>query len=62
MLARMERHLLSSLFAPRSIVVFAGDPEAAEAPTPMAATLRQALKEGGYTGQLTWLEIGRAHV
>lgn len=57
MLPRMERHLLSSLFAPRSIVVFAGDPEAAEAPTPMAATLRQSLKEGGYSGQLTWLDI-----
>ena len=36
----VDRHILNPLFAPRSIVVFAGDPEADDAPTPMAATLR----------------------
>ncbi|ODV11779.1 MAG: GNAT family N-acetyltransferase [Rubrivivax sp. SCN 70-15] len=54
----MDRHILSPLFAPRAIVVFAGAPEAAEPPTPLARTLQQALRNGGYTGTLTWLDIG----
>ncbi|MDE2452685.1 MAG: acetate--CoA ligase family protein, partial [Burkholderiales bacterium] len=54
----MDRHFLSPLFAPRSMVVFAGDPEAETAPTPMAGTLRRALREGGFAGPLTWLDIG----
>ncbi|MFN7726624.1 MAG: GNAT family N-acetyltransferase [Rubrivivax sp.] len=58
----MDRHILASLFAPRSIVVFAGDPDAADAPTPQAATLRQALKTGAgeagsFAGEVTWLDI-----
>ena len=53
----MDRHFLNPLFVPQSIVVFAGDPEAETAPTPMAATLRRQLKEGGYVGQTTWLDI-----
>jgi acetyltransferase len=54
----VDRHILNPLFAPQSIVVFAGDPDAAEAPTPMAAILRRELRDGGYVGQLTWLDIG----
>jgi acetyltransferase len=54
----MDRHILNPLFAPQSIVVFAGDPDAPEAPTPMAATLRRELAAPGYVGQLTWLDIG----
>ncbi|MCU0969911.1 MAG: acetate--CoA ligase family protein, partial [Rubrivivax sp.] len=54
----MERHILNPLFSPRSIVVFAGDPDAAEAPTPMAASLRRALRDGRYGGEVTWLDIG----
>jgi acetyltransferase len=53
----MDRHILTSLFAPRSIVVFAGDPDAAEASTPLARTLRRELLAGGYTGPVTWLDI-----
>ena len=53
----MDRHFLNPLFAPQSIVVFAGDPDAPEAPTPMAATLRRQLRDGGYVGQVTWLDI-----
>ena len=53
----MDRHILSSLFAPRSIVVFAGDPDADDAPTPMARTLRRELRDGGYAGPITWLDI-----
>ncbi len=53
----MDRHILSSLFTPKSLVVFAGDPDADAAPTPMARTLRRELREGGYTGVVTWLDI-----
>ncbi|NHK96953.1 bifunctional acetate--CoA ligase family protein/GNAT family N-acetyltransferase [Rubrivivax benzoatilyticus] len=53
----VDRHILSSLFAPKSIVVFAGDPDSDEAPTPLARTLRRALIDGGYTGPVTWLDI-----
>ena len=52
----VDRHYLTSLFNPGSIVAFAGDPDA-EAPTPLAGTLRRALLDGGYTGLLTWLDI-----
>ena len=54
----MDRHILSPLFAPRSLIVFAGDPDAPDAPTPMARTLRRELKDGGYGGEITWLDIG----
>jgi acetyltransferase len=54
----VERHILNALFSPQSIVVFAGDPDAAEAPTPMARTLRRELRGCGYAGTLTWLQIG----
>jgi acetyltransferase len=53
----MDRHILNPLFAPQSIVVFAGNPDRPEAPTPLAATLRRELREGGYVGQITWLDI-----
>lgn len=54
----MDRHILSTLFAPRSIVVFAGNPDAAEAPTPQAAALRTALRAQPFKGEITWLDIG----
>jgi acetyltransferase len=58
--ASMDRHYLTPLFEPRSIVVFAGDPDA-EPPTALARTLRASLAESvsqGYPGQITWLDIG----
>ncbi len=55
--AAVERHFLKPLFSPQSIVVFAGNPDAADAPTPQAAALRRLLKEGAYVGTLTWLDI-----
>jgi len=64
----VDRHFLTPLFNPRSVVVFAGDPDA-EAPTREARVLRTALSESGtagndagagaraYAGELTWLDI-----
>ena len=64
----MDRHFLTPLFNPRSVIVFAGAPDG-EAPTREARVLRTALAEGGdesskngsdrggYKGSLTWLDI-----
>jgi len=52
----VDQHYLTPLFNPGSIVAFAGDPDA-DPPTPLAATLRRALREGGYAGFLTWLDV-----
>jgi acetyltransferase len=52
----VDRHYLHPLFNPRSLIVFAGDPDA-DAPTREARTLRQALAAGGYAGTVTWLDI-----
>ena len=52
----VDRHYLHSLFNPKSIVIFAGDPDA-EPPTREAGLLRTALADGGYAGTVTWLDI-----
>ena len=53
----MDRHILSAMFAPRSIVVFAGNPDDDTAPTPMAQALRTAWAQGSFQGTVTWLDI-----
>jgi acetyltransferase len=55
-LGTVDRHFLTPLFNPRSIIAFAGDPDAA-APTREATALRTALAEGGFEGPITWLDI-----
>lgn len=58
MLAAVDRHFLTPLFNPRSLIVFAGDP-AAEPPTREARALRAALAaEPAFAGPITWLDIG----
>ena len=59
----MDRHFLSPLFEPRSIVVFAGDPDGMP-PAPAASVLRRALQSGmqgnteaGFSGMVTWLDV-----
>ena len=52
----MDRHYLTPLFDPRSIVVFAGDP-AADPPCREAAILRKAMADGQYKGAVTWLDV-----
>ena len=54
----VDRHFLTPLFNPRSLIVFAGDPEA-EPPTREARSLRAALAaEPRFAGPITWLDIG----
>ena len=52
----VDRHYLTPLFDPKSVVVFAGDP-AAEPPCREAAILRKALADGQFKGAVTWLDI-----
>jgi acetyltransferase len=56
----VDRHFLTSLFQPRSIVAFAGLGEGGEASLQnrSAALLRRALSEGGYGGTVSWLDVG----
>lgn len=57
MLAAVDRHFLTPLFNPRSLIVFAGAPDA-EPPTREARALREALAtEPGFAGPVTWLDI-----
>ena len=51
----VERHHLTPLFNPRSIVVFAGHRDA-EPPCREAATLRESLAQGTFKGSVTWLD------
>jgi acetyltransferase len=52
----VDRHYLTSLFHPRSIVAFAGPAGAATSRS--STLLRKALSEGAYTGKVTWLDVG----
>ena len=53
----MDKHFLSSLFSPASIVVFAGKPEEPETLTPQARVLHQAISAQRFTGKLIFLDI-----
>ena len=53
----MDKHYLTPLFSPGSIVVFAGDADAPESQTSLARTMLAGLKSGGYAGEVTYLDI-----
>jgi acetyltransferase len=52
----VDRHFLTPLFNPSSVLVFAGAP-GTEPPTREASALRQALAGGSFQGAVTWLDI-----
>lgn len=52
----MESHYLSPLFSPRSIVVFAG--RADQDQTSYGRHIRAQLEQGGFTGPVTYLDVG----
>lgn len=54
----MDKHYLTPLFAPRSIVVLAGDPEAPDLLTPQARTLHAALRANPFPGTLSFVHVG----
>lgn len=53
----MDKHYLSPLFTPESIVVFAGQADDPATQTSHAKTLHEALRAQRYTGTLTFLDI-----
>lgn len=53
----MDKHYLTPLFAPQSIVVFAGQADQPESLTSRARVLHQALRAQKYTGTLQFLDI-----
>ncbi|HQR12067.1 MAG TPA: bifunctional acetate--CoA ligase family protein/GNAT family N-acetyltransferase [Casimicrobiaceae bacterium] len=53
----MEKHYLTSLLAPQSIVVFAGQPGVKEGQTAHATALHAALRAQHYVGTLRFLDI-----
>ncbi|WP_088282869.1 bifunctional acetate--CoA ligase family protein/GNAT family N-acetyltransferase [Ideonella sp. A 288] len=54
----MDKHYLTPLFNPSSIVVFTGARDGGEAPTPYGRALLAALKAGAFAGPVTTLDIG----
>ncbi|MFZ6774982.1 bifunctional acetate--CoA ligase family protein/GNAT family N-acetyltransferase [Undibacterium sp. SXout7W] len=53
----MDKHYLSALFSPRSIVVFAGEPDLPEQQTSMAKVLTEQLNNTGFKGNIAYLSI-----
>jgi acetyltransferase len=53
----MEKHYLSPLFSPQSVIVFAGPTDTPEAMTPLARTLVASLKSQEFSGTLRFLDI-----
>lgn len=53
----MDKHFLTPLFCPESIVVFAGQLEDPASQTPQAKALHTALRAQRYTGTLRFLDI-----
>ena len=53
----MDKHYLTPLFAPESIVVFAGQADDPDSLTPRAKVLHDALRAQRYTGVLRFLDI-----
>ena len=57
----METHYLSPLFSPKSIVVFAGHADQSGQPatqTNYGRGIRAQLEQGGFTGPVTFLDVG----
>ena len=54
----MDRHYLSSLFSPRSVVVFAGDENNPASQVTYGRQIAEQLRNGGYTGPVRFLDIG----
>lgn len=53
----MDKHYLTPLFSPSSVVVFAGDREVPESLTPQARTLHEALHDPHFAGSLQYLDV-----
>ena len=54
----MDKHYLTPLFAPSSIIVLAGSRDGADELPGQARVLHEALRASDYTGTLTFLDVG----
>ena len=54
----MDKHYLTPLFSPRSIVVFAGDTTAPDKQTSAGRLITEQLRDGKYDAPVTFLDIG----
>lgn len=54
----MDKHYLTPLFSPRSIVVFAGNENAPETQTQHGRLIVEQLRKDGFAGPVTYLDIG----
>ena len=54
----MDSHYLTPLFSPKSIVVFAGNADQPETQTSYGRNIGNQLAQGGFTGPITFLEVG----
>src|ERR1051325_5720686 len=54
----MNKHYLTSLFAPESVVVFAGRSDEPTGRTALGEALHKALRAQRYSGSLQFIDIG----
>ena len=54
----MDKHYLTPLFSPGSIVVFAGDENSPDGQIIHGRLIAEQLRNGGYSGPVTFLDIG----
>ena len=54
----METHYLTPLFSPQSIVVFAGREDQPDSQTSYGRSIRAQLEQGGFTGPVSYLDVG----
>ena len=53
----MDKHYLTTLFSPESIVVFAGNEERAGSQTVQGLALRESLRTQRFSGKLVFVDI-----
>ncbi len=54
----MDKHYLTPLFSPNSIVVFAGKPDDPDSQSSYSHNISKQIRESGFTGPVTFLDVG----
>ena len=54
----MDKHYLTPLFSPESIVVFAGKPDEPESQSSYGRSISTQIRDSGFAGPVTFLDIG----
>ncbi len=53
----MEKHYLTPLFSPNSIVVFAGKPDAPDSQSSYGRSISAQIRDSGFAGKVTFLDV-----